>query len=693
MATSGSFNTSSYSDSSVTRYLTFSWSRTSYSVANNTSTIYWKVVGSGSPSSHWVTTRPIQVKIDGEEVFYSNSPVDVYGDGSVIYVGGNYIEGYKTFTHDNNGNRSFSAVVKAGIFYHSLDYCTGSRTFELNNIPRYATISQTISSRTETEMTIAWSSAQTVTSAEYCVNDGAWVTLSSSDTTGGSFSLTNLVPGITYKIKYRTTRKDSGLTGVTDAFDAETYAWPYANSTPNFEVGKSVKIGVYNPLGHTFTLTMIGADGSTKTAGSSYSGTSVSGFYSSAWKDFWFSSCPSATSGQYSVRITYDGHTSTTEGGTYTFGEAALSPDVQSFSYADISAYAGITGDSSIIVQNRSTVRYTVTPKLMASATAETVTIEVNGKTYTLAPDGSNFIGGDEAIDSGSKIKAKVSIVDSRGYSCEREFDVEVQRWEPPTAIFDVHRDSGYYTATKLKVNADYSYVSGTNAVTITYKARKHGTSTFTVTGTAPDNEEVTFNADNQFIWDVRIIVQDLFGGSVTYNTTVNKGIPLIFFDHLHNSVGIGKFPSGDNTLEVVGLTDDVATEINNLKAFTPPTAWTPTFRWSNNSSITVENISCRYEKYGPILIMGGRFQITYVGNPTDEHLLISIPDGLTMNSHGVQIVGTFFFPDGTAKGCLRVYASDATKLALTAGPSGLYSSGIITDTGYYAFTATATLA
>jgi len=69
MATSGSFTTTSYEG----RSLTFSWSRTSTNIANNTSTIAWSVTGSGSYTAGWVTCGDIDVVINGTTVYNSSS--------------------------------------------------------------------------------------------------------------------------------------------------------------------------------------------------------------------------------------------------------------------------------------------------------------------------------------------------------------------------------------------------------------------------------------------------------------------------------------------------------------------------------------------------------------------------------------------------------------------------------------------
>jgi len=125
--TSGSFNT----DTCDGRYLTFSWERTSYSIANNTSTISWKLVGAGA--SGWVTCGNFKVVIAGSTVYSSADRINVYA-GTVI------ASGTKVINHSSNGAGSFSASAEAGIYYVDVN-CDGSGSWTLPTIPRASSFS------------------------------------------------------------------------------------------------------------------------------------------------------------------------------------------------------------------------------------------------------------------------------------------------------------------------------------------------------------------------------------------------------------------------------------------------------------------------------------------------------------------------------------------------------------------------
>lgn len=128
MASSGSFNTSSCEG----RYLTFSWSISSQSVANNTSTISWKLVGAGC--SGYVVVSECHVTINGVSVYNVSSSTHVN-----CYVGTVIASGTQTIAHNTDGNKSFSASVSAGIYQWAAN-CSGSGSWALTTIPRASSL-------------------------------------------------------------------------------------------------------------------------------------------------------------------------------------------------------------------------------------------------------------------------------------------------------------------------------------------------------------------------------------------------------------------------------------------------------------------------------------------------------------------------------------------------------------------------
>lgn len=103
----------------------------SQSIANNTTTINWNLTGSGSGSG-WYESGNFQVKIDGNQVYSSATRIRLYA-GTVV-ASGSY-----TFTHDNSGNKSFSAYAQAGIYTIAVNV-SGSGSWALPQIARLSSI-------------------------------------------------------------------------------------------------------------------------------------------------------------------------------------------------------------------------------------------------------------------------------------------------------------------------------------------------------------------------------------------------------------------------------------------------------------------------------------------------------------------------------------------------------------------------
>ena len=160
MANSGSFTTTSCEG----RSLTFNWSVRSQNVASNQTTINWSLVGSGSYTAGWVTCGNFKVIIDGKQVYYSSTRVNVYS-GTVV-ASGTY-----TFTHDSSGNKSFTASAEAGIYYVSVN-CSGSGTWSLPSISRSATITNAPNFNDEQNPVLTYSNpaGNNVTSLQACIS-------------------------------------------------------------------------------------------------------------------------------------------------------------------------------------------------------------------------------------------------------------------------------------------------------------------------------------------------------------------------------------------------------------------------------------------------------------------------------------------------------------------------------------------
>ena len=109
MALSGSVTTTSHTGRSVT----LNWNATQ-NISNNTSTLSWELVGSGSGIG-WVVVSELRVTINGTQEYYRNS-----SNHTNCYQGTVLASGTKTLTHNSDGTKSFLKIDIGFIFFVSI---------------------------------------------------------------------------------------------------------------------------------------------------------------------------------------------------------------------------------------------------------------------------------------------------------------------------------------------------------------------------------------------------------------------------------------------------------------------------------------------------------------------------------------------------------------------------------------------
>jgi len=529
------------------RSLTLTWSQTSQSVQNNTTTISWTLKGSGSDTQYyWVTCRKIKVTINGTQAWYNAGEIDVNNGMTVA-------SGSFTIPHNNDGTKTFTISVEAAIYEVAVN-STGSGSWTLTPIARYATVTQALSSKTETTITMSWTSDSTVDYIWYQVNSGSWVGIDVADGKSGTYTISGRSAGTAYSIKTRVRRKDSQLTTDSSALSVTTYNYPYATKMPDFTLGNKVTITIYNPLGRSVTLNVLDKDGTQVTSGTTITGTSYQGYNSTSVVNALYASIPSATQGTYSVTCTWSGHTETRSGGKYKCDSAVCKPTIGTCDYVDQnSTTIAVTGDSSKIVQTLSSVRFRAQSlSAKKSATVSSCKVTVMGTDYSMSISGSTATKTGVNIDSASNISVTFTLTDSRGYTATKSLSVTMLKWDLPSGIITLYRQDNYYSTSYLKCDASWSNI-GSNSCTIAYQCRKTGTSSWTLTGTLTDNVEISLTMDNTKAWDVWVILTDSFNATTTYKLVLSRGMPIAYFDRLHNSVGVDCFPTADGSLEVGG--------------------------------------------------------------------------------------------------------------------------------------------
>lgn len=241
----------------------------------------------------------------------------------------------------------------------------------------------------------------------------------------------------------------------------------------------------------------------------------------------------------------------------------AANPTISAISYRDTnSSTTAITGDNQKIIQANSIVSFTFgSLAALKGASLVSIAITINAVTVTSSLSGtstSSKVVAFGSINSSSSLPATIVLTDSRNNKTTANVNITMLAWSLPTAIITCARRNNYYSETDLNVNADYSSLGGNNNITINYQTKESSSSSWSSQVSIQDDVTITINLDNTKAWDIKVIVADRLG-STTYNLSIDRGIPIVFFDRLRRSVGFNCFPNNDNSVESEGLVlDDI---------------------------------------------------------------------------------------------------------------------------------------
>lgn len=327
----------------------------------------------------------------------------------------------------------------------------------------------------------------------------------------------------------------------------------YPNNSPDFNIGD--KITIYtNRAASIFTHTVkinYGSTSYTIATGVTNSCT----FDTSKIADALYALIPNANTYSNTISVTtYNGSTNIgTKTCPYNAKVVNANPTFNT-AYLDSNATtAAITENNQIIVRNKSTLTINVTnAAAQKSATLKTVKITGTGTTKTVsisAPSVSVNMG---TVNSSQDVNAVVTLIDSRGNSSYKTVPIKIADWQPPTAIITAKRHNNYYSETDVNVDADYSSVNGKNTITIQVRTQKQGETTWSAYQTLEDNVTSVFNLDNEYAWNIQVLLTDRLG-STTYNASLTRGMPIVFFDRILSSTGFNQFPQYEQSVEISG--------------------------------------------------------------------------------------------------------------------------------------------
>ncbi|MBO6304854.1 MAG: hypothetical protein J6M62_07260 [Selenomonadaceae bacterium] len=230
MASSGKVSSNGYEG----RYITFSWSLTTQSIAANTSTIAWRLEGDGQAETSRYKAGNFKVVIDGVTVYSTSQDDRIWLYDGTLVASGNY-----TFNHNNQGEKSFSVQIQAGIYYYAVN-CTGSGSFALPTINRISDITAVGGSNTSDELSVTYTEYVAAYTNNLIIKLGSTTLQTINDyQSGASFTLIDSALNTIYSTV--TTAKT-----VTLSFSLQTYSGSLFIGTSD-AVSKTLTINDSNP--------------------------------------------------------------------------------------------------------------------------------------------------------------------------------------------------------------------------------------------------------------------------------------------------------------------------------------------------------------------------------------------------------------------------------------------------------------
>lgn len=259
MATSGYFDT----DSVGNFYFTFEWWRTGYSSSANEHYISYKVTAHNSAGSYRTVYKK-SLWINGSNVYYDDGATRFYDD-DVVTSGDITIASY-----DSAGNGRIEIEFYAGVGISSGENCTGEDAWYLDRIPRYTTVWNSERGKTLNTISVNWSTSDARDWTQYSLNDGEWQDAYDTvawDNKSGHYTIHNLQPNTTYKVRTRCRRADSGMWSEADNIRITTYDIAKINTAPNIDHGNNLAVTYSNPSGSKIEIGIWKTDGLTSLTG------------------------------------------------------------------------------------------------------------------------------------------------------------------------------------------------------------------------------------------------------------------------------------------------------------------------------------------------------------------------------------------------------------------------------------------
>lgn len=589
---SGSWNWSGANSWSAGR---IEWSSKSNGSSANSSNVTVKLYGrrSDGGTSYNASASNFSITINGS-TSRRTSGITIAGTNWTL------IHSYtRTVGHNSDGSKSITISGGGNITGTTFNINSSSRSITLDKIPRYATITTWKNTAvTQTTATFNWAANAACDVVQYSLNGGSW-----TNTSGTTFTVSGLTPNTSYAVKIKVRRTDSKLTTESSVVNIKTQPiTTISNSSLAFNIGQNLslafanynikdaylKVDVETPSGSWTNISSLNATITTSTSSLALNLSSIASTL--------YSNCPSKNTVR--VRITVGSIIDDKDFYNYYYATGTVTNSAPTFSaFAIANTNANVTtmlGNASYFIQTYGSVRaqistankavaknYASISKYVATITnssgnvlstlsaAYSSTAQVNITfSYTFASTGTYYVS--------------VRAIDSRGNSSNTiRQTIYVLPYHLPILSISLARVNDYEKEVTLSLAATYSRVllssvAKNDSVTIQYRYKEAGTSSWTSYTTLPASSTTTSGNDatiritkdatsplltlpSETSYDFQFRVIDEVR-TVTQDITLPQGIP-IMVEGDNGHIGIGMIPDWDNDNLLQVASDIVATD------------------------------------------------------------------------------------------------------------------------------------
>lgn len=177
--------------------------------------------------------------------------IPAYSAGNVLTI----TSGSLNVPHNSDGTKtlyfSFQVTDNSGQSY-TCGNASASGYMGLTNIPRYPSVAQSLRLKTDTSITMNWSSDKVIDALYYSINGGTtWNYVSNPNSTNGTYVISNLAPNTSYTIKTRLRSRDSQLTGDSSNLSITTFDISKITVLNDFEHGELIPMTISSPANTT----------------------------------------------------------------------------------------------------------------------------------------------------------------------------------------------------------------------------------------------------------------------------------------------------------------------------------------------------------------------------------------------------------------------------------------------------------